>query len=171
MTNLIDLAAKKNVPKTVEDYFREHKINVYVWPAAWRNATAVHVLKWNRVDFCEATIGDVPEQRGVYAFCVSVKGSIMPPHGILVYFGETSRTLRIRYAEYIRDCRNGAKRPKFNNLFELWSNDLDFYFAPIDDDACNLNEIEELLNDAVIPCCVTHDFSAEIRRIVPVLRG
>lgn len=171
MIELFDLAAKKSEPKAPLDYFREHKIDVYVWPDAWRNAATVQALNWDKVEFGHHTINNVPEKRGVYAFCVSVKGTIMPPHGVLVYFGQTSRTLRERYREYVRECRMGAKRPKFENLFKLWSNHLDFFFVPIDDDTCDLKVIEEALNDAVIPHCVTDDFSAEIRRIVPVLRG
>lgn len=171
MSELFDLAAKKSEPKTPLDYFREHRINVFVWPDAWRNAATAQALNWDKVDFGQHTVNAVPEKRGVYAFCVSVKGTIMPSHGVLVYFGETSRTLRKRYKEYVRDCRIGAKRPKFENLFKLWPNDLDFFFAAIDDDACDLKAIEKVLNDAVIPHCVSDDFSAEIRRIVPVLRG
>ena len=96
---------------------------------------------------------------------------ITHPSGSLLHADSQSRTLRKRYKEYVRDCRIGAKRPKFENLFNLWPNDLDFFFAPIEDDTCNLKEIEEALNNSVIPHCVTDDFSAEIRRIVPVLRG
>ena len=171
MSKLFDLAQRKSAPRTPQDFFREHRLNVFVWPDAWRNATTGQALNWGRVDFGSGAINDVPEQGGVYAFCISVKGSIMPPHGILVYFGETSRTLRKRYKEYLRECHVGAKRPKFENLFNLWPSDLDFFFAPIADDVCCLKEIEKILNDAVIPHCVTDDFSAEIRRIVPVLRG
>jgi len=171
VSRLYDLASKKSEPKTPEDYFREHSFKVFLWPDAWRDANTPEALNWNKVDFGDATIGDVPEQRGVYGFCICVKNSIMPPHGVLVYFGETSRTLRQRYREYVRDCKRGAKRPKFENLFSLWPGDLDFYFAPINDQNRDLKEIEEELNDAVIPLCVTDDFSAEIRRIVPVLRG
>lgn len=171
MSELFDLAAKKNEPKTPLDYFREHSLNVYVWPDAWRNASPEQPLNWGRVDFGSHTKKDVPKTRGIYAFCISVRGTIMPPHGVLVYFGQTSRTLQVRYGEYVRDCRIGTKRSKLANLFRLWPEDLDFYFAPIDDSGCDLEEIEEILNDAVIPHCVTDDFSAEIRSIVPVLRG
>lgn len=171
MSRLLDLAAKKSEPKTPRHFFHEHSIQVFVWPDAWRDVATAQALNWSKVEFGQHTVDAVPEQRGVYAFCVSVKGSIMPSHGVLVYFGETSRTLRKRYKEYLRDCRMGAKRPKIDNLFKLWSKDLDFFFAPIDDDVCDLKKIEEALNDAVIPHCVTNDFSAEIRRTIPVLRG
>ncbi|MEO1020437.1 MAG: hypothetical protein AAFY56_22515 [Pseudomonadota bacterium] len=168
---MFDLAKKKSDPKTPEDFLREHSFKVFLWPEAWRDAESAQALTWGKVEFGRGTINDVPEQRGVYAFCICLRGSIMPPHGVLVYFGETSRTLRTRYKEYVRDCKRGAKRPKFENLFSLWPDDLDFFYASIDDDACNLKDIEEALNDAVKPLCVTDDFSAEIRRIVPILRG
>lgn len=171
MSRLFDLAQRHTAPKTPQDFLREHRVNVFVWPDAWRDAQTGPVLSWGKVEFGRDTINDVPETRGVYAFCICVRGTIMPPHGVIVYFGETSRTLRQRYREYVRDCTRGAKRPKFEHLFALWPNDLDFFFAPIDDNNVDLKVIEEELNDAVIPHCVTDDFSAEIRRIVPVLRG
>jgi len=171
LSRLFDLAQRKSVPKTTEDFFREHKLNVFVWPEAWRDARTLPDLNWAKVEFGQDTIPQVPETRGVYAFRICVRGSIVPPHGVIVYFGETSRTLRKRYKEYVRDCMRGAKRPKFEHLFTLWADDLDFFFAPIEDGTIDLKEIEKELNDAVIPHCVTADFSAEIRRIVPVLRG
>lgn len=171
MSSLFDLAQKKSEPKGPLDFYREHVVNVFVWPDAWRDAAAANALNWEKVEFGAETINEVPEQRGIYAFSICVKNSIMPTHGVLVYFGETSRTLRTRYKEYVRDSERGSKRPRFENLFRLWPNDLDFFFAPIDDNNCDLRAIERILNDAVIPHCVTKDFSAEIRRMVPVLRG
>ena len=95
----------------------------------------------------------------------------MPTHGVLVYFGETSRTLRKRYREYLRESIRGAKRTRFRNLFDHWSSNLYFYFVPLPDEQVDLKSIEVDLNDAVLPYCVTDDFSAEIRQIVAILRG
>ena len=171
MSRLFDLVRKKSEPKDVEDYFREHSFTVFLWPTAWRDAQSPEQLHWTRVEFGRAAIEDVPALRGVYAFSICIKDSIMPSHGVIVYFGETTRTLRDRYREYIRDSERGAKRPKFAELFDLWAEHLDFIFAPIQNPACDLKTIERTLNDGVIPYCVTKDFSAEIRRIVPILRG
>lgn len=170
MSRLYDIAAAKREVKEPIDYFRAHHLEVYVWPLAWGNAATAQELNWGRVEFGQDTKEDVPEKSGVYAFCVSVKGTIMPSHGVLVYFGQTYN-LRERYKQYLRDCKIGAKRPKFENLFNLWPDHLDFFFAPIDDTDCDLEEIEAILNDAVIPHCVTRDFSAEVRRMVKILRG
>lgn len=171
MSNLLDLVKTKSDTKGAENYFLEHAFKVYLWPEAWQNAKSDYGLRWHKVEFGKATIRDVPYVRGIYAFSICIKNSIMPSHGVIVYFGETSRPLRERYREYVRDSERGAKRPKFEHLFDLWSTDLDFFFAPIPDPNCNIKLIEAELNDAVIPFCVTKDFSAEIRRIVPILRG
>ena len=171
MSRLFDLVRRESEPKGVKEYLLEHSFTVFLWPAAWRDAQSAEQLHWTKVNFGRETVEDVPEVRGVYAFAICIKKSIMPSHGVLVYFGETTRTLRDRYLEYIRDSERGAKRAKFEELFELWADDLDFFFAPIHNAACNLKAIETGLNDAVIPYCVTKDFSAEIRRIVPILRG
>ena len=171
MSRLFDLARRRSQPKDVKDFFMDHSFRVFLWPEAWRDAQSAEPLHWTKVEFGRGTIEDVPEVRGVYAFTICIKNSIMPSHGVLVYFGETTRTLRDRYREYIRDSERGAKRTKFEDLFDLWADDLNFFFAPIHNAGCNLKTIERTLNDAVIPYCVTKDFSADIRRIVPILRG
>ena len=171
VNKVLDLAEKKSESKNAADYFREHSFTVFLWPEAWRSVTTDVDLEWGRVEFGKETIGDVPEVRGLYALSVSIKETIMPPHGVIVYFGETSRTLRARYREYIRDSLRGGKRRKFGYLFDLWSSDLYFFFAPLADEDIDLKEIELSLNDAVIPLCVTDDFSAEIRQMVAILRG
>ena len=124
MSRLFDLLRKKNESKDVANYFREHSFRVFLWPDAWRAAQSPEQLQWNRVEFGQATIEDVPEVRGIYAFSICIKRSIMPTHGVIVYFGETTRTLRDRYREYIRDSARGAKRIKIAELFDLWADNL-----------------------------------------------
>ena len=171
MNSILDLANSTPARKTAEDYYRAHTLSITIWPEAWRLAEVEVALVWESVIFGRNTIEEVPEVRGIYALCISVKDSIMPRQlGPIVYFGETSRTLRKRYQEYVKDSEKGAKRPKLQYLFELWSGDLDFCFAPVADPGIDLKQIEKVLNDAALPIFVTNDFSAEIRRIVAVLR-
>ena len=68
MSSLIDLAAKKHDPKTPLDFYREHLVNVFVWPDAWRNADTDNALNWEKVEFGADIVDDVPEQRGLHAF-------------------------------------------------------------------------------------------------------
>ena len=170
MADIIDLANRRSEPKTPLDFWRQHTVRTILWPLAWKDANAERPLNWERVEFSSRNADFVPQTRGVYAFSISIKNSIMPQQGAIVYFGETS-SLRRRYGEYIRARDRGPKRIKIGNLFDLWPNDLDFFFASIDDLGCDLESIEKTLNDAVIPHCVTDDFSAEIRRMVQILRA
>lgn len=171
MNSILDLVNNTPTPKTAEDHYKAHTLSITIWPLAWKNAEVLVDLDWNSVIFGRNTIEQVPEERGIYALCISVKNSIMPnQHGPIVYIGQTSRTLRIRYKEYLRDSEKGAKRPKLQKLFELWPEDLDFCFAPVTDPGIDLVQIEKVLNDAVMPIFVANDFSAEIKRIVAVLR-
>ena len=170
MNHSLDLVRDQTEPRTLVDYFSRHSVKTFLWPDAWRNAKSQCDLQWNRVTFGSDTIEDVPEMQGIYAFSICIKNSIMPPHGVIVYFGETSRTLRERYREYLRDSKRGAKRIIFQLLFEQWPSDLDFLFAALPDTDCDLKLIEMSLNDAVIPFCATRGFSAEIQKIVRILR-
>ena len=129
MSKLIDLVKEKSELKDVQDFFRQHSFKVFLWADAWRKVKTEYALQWNKVEFGKASVNKVPEVRGIYAFSISIKNSVMPSHGVIVYFGETSRTLRMRYTEYIRDSRHGAKRTKLKNLFDLWVSDLDFFLC------------------------------------------
>ena len=170
MSDIIDLANRPMEPMGPVDYWRQHTVRTILWPRAWKNAAVSTPLHWGKVEFSADNANLIPRTRGVYAFSISIKASIFPCHGIIVYFGETS-SLRRRYREYIRDKERGPKRIKMGNLFNLWPDDLDFFFAEIEDPNFDLEQVEETLNDAVIPHCVTNDFSAEVRRLVAILRG
>lgn len=171
MQTPLDFAIQEPEPMDTEAYLRQHTLSVVLWPHAWRTADVGPPLEWSRVEFGKDTIADVPTVRGIYALSINIKRTMMPQHGILVYFGQTSRTLRKRYEEYIRESIRGAKRRRLRRLFARWRSDMDFFYAPIIDTSQDLRTIEMSLNDAVIPYGVVRDFSAEIRDIVEILRG
>ena len=169
--NLFDFAKRKGEEKEVEDYFNRYSFRVVLWPDAWKNAQVGPRLNWRAVDFGRHTKDAVPAEPGVYAFSISIRNTIMPPHGVLVYFGKSARTLRERYGEYLRDAERGSKRIKLEHLFNFWKDDLEFHFAPVPDPQWNLRDIEIALNDAVVPHCVTQDFSAQIKQAVNAFRN
>lgn len=171
MQKSLDFAMQEPEPMDREANFRQHTLPVVLWPHAWRTADVGPPLKWSRVEFGKDTIARVPRVRGIYALSINIKKTVMPEHGILVYFGQTSRTLRKRYEEYIRESVRGAKRPRLRRLFDCWGSDMDFLYAPLVDNSHDLRTIELSLNDAVIPYGVVKDFSADVRQIVAILRG
>ena len=88
--------------------------------------------------------------------------------GITGHVGPT-RTLRVRYGDYLRDQR----RPKRLGIYSMLNNGSDhlfFHYSGVPQ-AAALDQLETALNDAVIPPYVTNDFSAEIRELVRVLRA
>ncbi len=170
MNDIIDLANKRSEPKGLVDYWREHTVSAILWPSAWRTATIAQTLHWIRVEFSPRNAKKIPKTPGIYAFSISIKKSIMPENSTIVYFGETN-SLQSRYRDYLSEMKLGPKRIKFERLFRLWPKDLDFIYAEVPEDNVDLECIEETLNDSVIPECVVNDFSAEVVKLVRVLRG
>lgn len=148
---------------------------MFVWPEAWREVASKAPLDWEEVDFDDTSKDSIPKVKGVYAFKIYIRNTVMPHHGIIVYFGQTGAgsngTLRARFMQYLRDKKKTPKRPLFAQLFELWGDDLKFCYAQTPWSKEEILEMESALNDAVIPWCVTNDFTAEIRAGVKVLRS
>lgn len=175
MSGVIDLARRKNEPKTHLEFFQQHSFRTFVWPEAWREVTPKAPLNWKEVDFTEVSRTSIPSVKGVYAFKIFVHETVMPDHGMIVYFGQTGAgsagTLRTRFGQYLRDKKKTSKRALIAQLFELWGDDLKFCFAPTPWSKTEILKMESQLNDAVIPWCSTNDFSAEVRAGVKVLRS
>jgi hypothetical protein len=129
-----------------------------------------HPLSWKFVRFEDANKDSVPDERGVYAFVVKHDNGYFPPHGYIMYIGITgaggsSRTLRARYGDYMRE-RVRNKRPAVHMMLNAYKDDLLFFFVPLADEDLNLEEIEKALNDALVPPVSKMDFSAEMRAVI-----
>lgn len=156
--------------------FQQH---VVLSPSRWHSFSPNPPLQWQSVRFGAATINNVPEQRGIYAFVVqfqdhSIVPIALPSHGYVMYGGiaghvGASRTLRDRFRDYLRDQRR-AKRVQIWSMLNKWRDDLFFHFSVVSD-TTDLGTMEYALNDAIIPPYVTNDFSAEVRPLVRALRA
>lgn len=174
MSDLYDFIPDDEEIGNIEKEFRDHSFTIYMWPEAWRQAKDEigKKLDWQRVEFGQADADRIiPAKSGIYAFSICIKRTSMPSHGVLVYFGQTSKLLD-RYQQYLQKRDKGnARRPKIERLFRRWKEDLDFHFAPIQTSEDERRSIETSLNDAVIPYCVVKDFSAKIRGMVQAMRS
>lgn len=174
-TDAFDLAARASKQRKPEDYLRDHSFRVYLWPDLWRGQAGSQPYVWTEVPFRDDSVEVVPAEQGIYAFKIRIRDTIMPDHSVIVYFGQSGAgsqsNLRTRFRQYLRDRDRGAKRPKFEWLFSNWSDDLMFCFSSLAWAETDLRKLENDLSDAVIPVCSTLDFSAHVRRIVPVLRN
>jgi hypothetical protein len=68
-------------------------------------------LSWSLYPFSEASRDQIPQQQGVYAFLIvpAIAGNLSVAY--LMYIGETDRTLRTRFGEYLREARSERIRP------------------------------------------------------------
>ena len=161
-------------PKTILDYWRQHRIDTVVYPFAWVQGSQKHQLTWQSVRFTEANRNSISPSRGIYAFVVRIDAASLPHHSYVVYIGITGdkrdRTLRDRYGDYLRDRRLGSKRPRLKEMFELWGDHLDFWYCPLPDRSVDLSELEKDLCTAILPPLVEDDFHQEFKASIKLLR-
>lgn len=156
---------------TEEKNFRHYKQHFWLNPKQLRAFTLPVQLTWFRVPFRARVLGTVINRPGVYAFSVAHDAGGLPPHGYVLYVGQTGakkkgniRTLRQRAKEYFREKKTGS-RPHIASFLNKWSKCLYFYYAQLDPAVVNLLDVETKLNDALIPPYSVGDFSPEIRRL------
>lgn len=131
-------------------------------------------LNWQKLRFNENNKASISNERGIYAFVVSIANTLIPQHGYIVYIGITGarnpRSLKARYADYLRERRLGSKRPRIRTMFSLWGDHLDFWFAPCPDTDLDLEVLERELNTLIIPPFVEKDFEDWARGDIKILR-
>lgn len=136
-------------------------------PERFRGSAIPGNLVWTTIAFTQLQLANVIAKPGVYAFSVVNRRLGMPPHGYLLYIGQTgakrnSRTLKQRAAEYMQEKKTGRRRHVWDFL-NKWSGHLNFHFAALDPKAFDLEETEKMLNDAMLPPFVINDFTTEIK--------
>jgi hypothetical protein len=162
-----DLARRE----TEEKNFRHYQQHFWLNPQQLRDCSLPVQLIWYRVPFRAKLLKMVVNRPGVYAFSVLQDGCGLPPHGYVLYVGQTGakkaeplRTLRQRAREYVREKKTGS-RPHIASFLKKWSKCLYFYYAQLDPATVNLLEVEIKLNDALVPPYSVEDFSPTIRRL------
>lgn len=143
-------------------------------PVQWAAFSAPCDLEWYWVPFGRANRGDLPDEKGVYAFVVEPTLDNVFTHGYVMYIGQTghesNHTLKKRFGDYLSNQRNINRRHGIHYLLNKWSSHLFFYFSEVDDSAVSLKSVEKALNDALLPPYSIGDLSAEIKDVRKVLR-
>ena len=128
-------------------------------------------LQWQKIPFSEDNVENILDSPGVYAFSITHSQPGLPPHGYVLYIGETGgrcdqkRTLRTRYKEYLRERSGKTKRHHVSFFLNNWKSCLVFHFAPLDPNVVDLLDVERRLTDAMVPPYNRRDFSPEIRQM------
>lgn len=140
----------------------------------WEALSPPVALNWEQLKFTSANLASVPEDSGVYAFVIKSENANLPIFSYLMYIGiagykeNSPRTLRDRYKNYIKEEAD-LIRPKVHYMLSKYQGNVYFFYVPIDKTKCELQKLETMLNDALIPPCNENDFSGEMRKKVKAL--
>lgn len=134
-------------------------------PALWDQYRGPHDLEWTCVRFHRRNLAAIPQDPGVYAFCVrpSVGGNLCGSY--LLYVGKTDRGLRIRCREYLNDAEKDRGRPRLLRMMRLFfhTKHLFFCFSVVPDgDPASIED--SLLEATLPPAC--KQFPASVRNAV-----
>ena len=89
-----------------------HVRKFLLYPDFWKDDNNIIItdLNWRFTKFSINNINEVPENHGLYCFVVKPQIPNFFETSYLLYIGETQRTLKIRFSEYLRD-QNGLGKP------------------------------------------------------------
>lgn len=145
-----------------------HVRRFLLYPDYWQDVNN-HInimMNWQQIKFTPDNIDYIPERQGLYCFVVKPSIPNFFETNYLFYVGETQRTLRVRYAEYLRDQRGlGKPRSKVFEMLNLYRDYLYFYYA-IFDDSSLIEENETKLLNTFVPAINSKIPNA---RIIPEL--
>ncbi|GAC1466398.1 MAG: hypothetical protein NVSMB70_12030 [Chamaesiphon sp.] len=137
-------------------------------PTTWENADISPPFEWNVVEFNEANLKAVPENPGLYAFVLRLPYAGLPPHGWVLYIGESghgtsSHNLRKRFKNY-HDEQKKFKRQNTFFMLNAWKDQLLFYYTELPSKKSQLKDLETKLLDAFRPPYSRGGYSASLNK-------
>ena len=145
MSQYTDLAAS--------DEMGRHTHQMIMVPRFWSACvvgTGAAPLSWSVFPFENTSRELIPDTHGVYAFLIAprVGGDLNVSY--LMYIGQTERTLRERFADYLLEAKSDRIRPKLLRILPLYPDHLLFACAPLSDDV-SPKDVEAGLLEAFLP--------------------
>jgi hypothetical protein len=142
-----------------------HVRKFFLHPGSWKdpnNQVSIN-LTWKSLKFVKTNLQKVPEQKGIYCFISKPKTSNFFETRYLFYIGKTTRTLKTRYSEYLRDLEGkGKPRPRVFEMLKLYDGYLYFYYTEIANNN-DIGDVEDKLINTFIPHINTDIPIASIR--------
>ena len=144
------------------DEMMRHSHAMIMVPSLWSSLSLQQPLSWSVFPFNDSSRSSIPEQQGVYAFLIlpGIAGDLNVSY--LMYIGETHRTLRERFGEYLLEARSDKIRPKLLRILPLYPEHLMFACAPLPPEIVP-REVESALIEAFLPPG-NDDVPATVRR-------
>jgi len=135
----------------VVDEMMRHTHKMVMLPRLWSSLSLGQTtLSWQLFPFQESSRALVPQQQGVYAFLIvpDIAGPLQVSY--LMYIGETDRTLRQRFGEYLLEAQSDNIRPKLLRILPLYPNHLMFACSTLQSGIVP-KDVETLLIEAFLP--------------------
>ncbi len=132
------------------DEMMRHSHHMIMVPRLWSALSLGQTLSWSVFPFNDSSRSLIPNEQGVYAFLVvpSIAGNLNVSY--LMYIGETDRTLRQRFGEYLLEAGSDRIRPKLLRVLPLYPDHLLFVCAPLPTGVVPKN-VESSLIEAFLP--------------------
>ena len=133
----------------------------------WEEYGAPEGLKWQRVEFNEASKGSLPLTKGLYAMTISARNPDFPSNHYLFYLGEVgatdgrTRTFRKRFQEYLREYKK-ITRPTVAKFLHSYPGHIDFHYCEISS-VSRIEALESKLLTALLPIANAEDIEPMIR--------
>lgn len=140
---------------------KAHEQKFMLWPRNWIEYDPSVELSWSVFPFRSEAKVSVPDKPGIYAFLVQPGVAPNLNASYLAYVGETERSLRVRFGEYLREAVDPAGRPKVQMWLQMYDGYIYFTCAELSSPV----EVEQKLIDALMPPA-NSDFSAEVGRVL-----
>lgn len=156
MSNQHDLIEKQKSLKVYE-------YKTFLSPLQWYRINDLPNYNWTTKSFKEENIKLIPSLPGIYSFMINPQKTNHPQR-FLGYIGKTTRSLRTRFSEYLKEMYNPKGRPKLIWFLNQWEGYIEFCYIDFEK-STKINEIENRLNDAFLPP-FNSDFTAEINNII-----
>ncbi|HEY0034197.1 MAG TPA: hypothetical protein VGB81_13100, partial [Devosia sp.] len=96
-------------------------------------------------------------------FFVGPPPATLPPVGYPMYLGRTSRTLRQRFREYLREQHDPTGRQHVRKFLNVFEGELSFMCTEFNGPYAQLVATERALLDAMMPAYSDSGYSAEVR--------
>lgn len=142
---------------------KAHKHSFMLWPHRWKSYHSSIHFHWTIYPFEKQSIPQIPDKAGVYAFLIQPRIASLDV-SYLMYIGQTKRSLRKRFQEYLREATSQSGRPKVLMLLDLYKGFLYFSCATLNA-STSLKSIEDELLNAFIPP-MNEQYPAEVRRVI-----
>jgi hypothetical protein len=153
----------------MDAFFRElsdeHRIiKTAIHPNRWTLFSATYTLNWVYAPFDPSSRNVISRNPGVYCFHIGYVNKGLPDVGYALYVGITTRPLRTRYGEYLREKDDPEGRFPVRKFLNVFVNELTFAYAPVDPSSVDLDRLELDLGGALMPPYSRKDLPARIKQ-------